>query len=204
MSPTRKHLRSLLYRAGIAPLFVAIALLIFSHIRGTILTWHFDYYRGRLPYDSFTFCLATGRLELGVGHTLGQPFLGDGTLSWHAVVPVFAFFNPISADEYKSAYLEDWHQWLYSRPYPGGGIDDLGSESSSTLGVKFSSGGYESFLTLPLALFTRRQHHRHRRQARQAAGRCPACNYDCRITPTQCPECGHIFDVVSNASLSSN
>jgi hypothetical protein len=39
-----------------------------------------------------------------------------------------------------------------------------------------------------LAIFLiRRQTRRHR----TAAGYCPVCDYDCRATPTRCPECGH-------------
>ena len=28
------------------------------------------------------------------------------------------------------------------------------------------------------------------RRAKQAVGLCPACRYDCRVTPDRCPECG--------------
>lgn len=46
---------------------------------------------------------------------------------------------------------------------------------------------------LPLTIVTRRRFLHRRRTRRQAAGHCPACNYDCHTTPTQCPECGQLL-----------
>ena len=71
----------------------------------------------------------------------------------------------------------------------------LWSDGGRSIGVPHSALA-ATWAVLPaiwLSLMLRRR----RRARRLARGRCPACGYDLRATPDQCPECGAVSAIVT-------
>jgi hypothetical protein len=83
--------------------------------------------------------------------------------------------------------------------------------TSTNMGFAFERNGPDFLLLVPLwavalstgvgAWATHRVARRMLRAARLAANLCPACGYDLRATPGQCPECGMVSGTVPGKSV---
>jgi hypothetical protein len=131
----------------------------------------------------------------------GEPWLSTPAAPATPLSEFFRYRHNVAPTYAGGAHVYQWLGFLLTTPTAGiihhGGPDP--DYYRTQVGVPF----YFVFLctaALPSARAWRVMGRRQRHRRRLAAGRCPACGYDCRATPGRCPECGAVQPAAATAT----